>query len=326
MRSSPEKNISQTMQSESQSPTQLMSAVPWQTYAVLAVGLVAVSLAAILIRLAQAEGMSSLLISAARLGIAALILTPVTLRRYQKHLRAISRSEWLLITVSGVVLAFHFIAWTLSLEYTTVLISVVLVTTSPLWSAVLEVVFLRTHLHPVVVWGLLIAIGGGVMISVPGEGDTLALGSNPVLGGVLAIGGAVSFAIYMVIGQKIRARMPVIPYIWLVYGIAAIAASVVVLATRTAVAGFSVEGYGWLLATALVPQLIGHSAFNYAVEHVSATYIGIATQLEPVGSAILAFFAFREVPRALQIAGSAIILVGLMLASLGQHRSFKAED
>lgn len=306
------------MQSETHPQPQTMSAVPLQTYAVLAAGIAAVSLAAIFIKLAQDEGMSSLLISAARLGIAALVLTPLTLRRYWSHMRAVTRMELIWIVISGVVLAFHFIAWTLSLEYTTVLISVVLVTTSPLWSAALEVIFLHIRLNRWVVWGLLIAIVGGVVISLPGDGDALALGSNPLLGGMLSIGGAVTFAVYMVIGGKIRAKMPVIPYIWMVYGIAAIVASVVVLATRTPITGFSGEGYLWLVATALVPQLIGHSSFNYAVEHLSATYIGIASQLEPVGSAIIAFFVLREVPRPLQIAGSAIILVGLVLASLGQ--------
>lgn len=293
-------------------------AVPWQTYAILAAGVVAVSLAAIFIRLAQDAGMSSLLISAARLGIAALLLTPITLRRYWSHIQQLTQTELLLIIVSGVVLAFHFIAWTLSLEYTTVLISVVLVTTSPLWSAALEVVVLHVRLHRWVIVGLFIAIIGGVVISLPGDGDTLALGSNPVLGGLLALTGAATFAVYMVIGQKIRAKMPVIPYIWMVYGIAAIVACVVVFLTRTPVAGFSTESYVWLLLTALVPQLIGHSSFNYAVEHLSATYIGIASQLEPVGSAILAYFVFQELPRPLQIVGSGVILVGLVLASIGQ--------
>lgn len=294
--------------------------VPWQTYAVLAAGVVAVSLAAIFIRLAQDEGMSSLLIAAARLSIAALILTPITLQRYRSHLQQLSRTDLILISVSGVVLAFHFIAWTLSLEYTTVLISVVLVTTSPLWSAALEVVFLKTRLNRWILTGLLIAIVGGVVISLPGDGDTLALGSNPILGGLLAIAGAVTFAVYMVIGQKIRTTLPVIPYIWMVYGIAAMVACGVVLVTATPVAGFSTQGYMWLVLTALVPQLIGHSSFNYAVEHLSATYIGITSQLEPVGSAILAYFVFRELPRPLQIVGSAVILVGLVLASLGQSK------
>ena len=111
----------------------------------------------------------------------------------------------------------------------------------------------------------------------------------------------------------------------LVYGIAAVTASAIVIFTATPVTGFSGEGYLWLLATALVPQLIGHSSFNYALEHLSATYIGIATQLEPVGSAIIAFFVFREIPRPLQVAGSTIILVGLILASLGQSKRPESE-
>jgi drug/metabolite transporter (DMT)-like permease len=69
-----------------------------------------------------------------------------------------------------------------------------------------------------------------------------------------------------------------------------------------------------------VPQLIGHSSFNYAVRYFSATFVGITVQTEPILSAIIAYFAFNEVPLPLQIVGSTAVLVGVIMASLGQER------
>lgn len=292
--------------------------ISWQIYAVLAMGVLAVSLAAIFIRLAQAENMPSLLIAAARLTLAALILTPIILRRYRPHLRRLTRTDMLLISTSGMFLAAHFILWVSSLENTSVLISVVLVTTSPLWSALLEAVFFNQRLSRIGVIGLLTAIVGGIIISLPTDSAPIISGQNPLLGSLMALGGAVTVAVYLVIGRQVRPRLPVLPYIWLVYGIAAIAALIVVAFTRTPVTGYSAQGYLWLVIVALLPQLIGHSAFNYALEYLSATYVGIASQIEPIGSALFAFFIFGEIPQELQVIGSLVIVGGVILATRGK--------
>lgn len=298
------------------------SRTPWQTYTVLALGLAAVSMSAVFIRLAQDEGISSLVIAAARLVIATLILTPLALGRYRTHLAQLNRRDLLLIGISGLFLALHFVLWITSLELTSVLISVVLVTTSPLWAGLLEFVFLKLRLTRIILTGLVLAIVGGIIIGLPtGNSSNLSLGSDPLLGSLFALGGAVAVAVYLVIGRSVRPKLPLIPYIWLVYGSAAIFALLAVLLTRAQVTGYSANGYWLLLAVALFPQLIGHSSFNYALKHLSATYVGVASQLEPVSSAILAFIVFQEIPASSQLAGSVIILAGVLMATVGQTRS-----
>jgi drug/metabolite transporter (DMT)-like permease len=111
-----------------------------------------------------------------------------------------------------------------------------------------------------------------------------------------------------------------------VYGVAGITALVAVLISGAPLSGYSPTAYGLLLALALIPQLIGHSSFNYVLEYLSATYVGISTQLEPVLSAILAFLLFQEVPRLLQIVGSAVVMAGVILATLGQSSRAAPEN
>lgn len=297
------------------------ASTPWQTYAILAVGLAAVSLSAIFIRLAQDEGISSLVIAASRLLLATLILTPMALRKYRSHLQSLTRRDLLLVSISGLFLALHFILWITSLELTSVLISVVLVTTSPLWAALLESLFLKARITRLVALGLAFAVTGGILIGLPGENNLISLGSNPLLGSLFALGGAIAVAVYLVVGRSVRPKLPLIPYIWLVYGIAAIFALLAVAVSGAQITGHSTNGYLLLLAVALFPQLIGHSSFNYALKHLSATYVGVASQLEPVSSAILAVIVFQELPTSLQLAGSSVILAGVVLATIGQSRS-----
>jgi drug/metabolite transporter (DMT)-like permease len=294
--------------------------IPLRAYGAIVIGILAVSLAAIFIRLAQMEGVPSLFIAAGRLTLASLLLTPLAWRKYSSEICCLALPDLLLAGLSGFFLALHFATWILSLEYTSVLVGVVLVSTGPLWIALLEAIFLNARPGIIFLLGLFLAIVGGILIGVTGVEDTVP-GQNPPLGAALAVGGAVAFAVYMVIGRKLRVELSLLPYIWLVYSCAAAVLLLALLATGTIVVGYSGEGYLWVVAIALVPQLIGHSSFNYAVKYLPATFIGIAGQLEPVASALIAFLRFHEIPHPLQMLGSAVILVGVTLVGLAQTRS-----
>ncbi|MBW4435570.1 MAG: DMT family transporter [Pleurocapsa minor GSE-CHR-MK-17-07R] len=291
------------------------AAVPRQAYIMLAVGILAVSTAAIFIKFAQDDGVPSLVISAGRLLVSLIVLTPIVLLRYRADLSRLSRSDLLFAALAGAVLGLHFALWIGSLEFTSVLVSVVLVTTGPLWVALLEFLFLKAKITRLVALGLLLAtIGSGIIGVGGGTGDDSA-GSQPLLGAVMALGGAVSVAIYLLIGRKIRAKTSLIPYIWLVYGFAAIFLVLAILLTGTPVTGYPVSGAFWVALTGLVPQLIGHSSFNYVLKYLSATFVGLSSQIEPIGSAIAALIIFRQVPTVVQIIGSFVILAGVTLAT-----------
>lgn len=294
-------------------------AIPVSVYLMLAAGIAAVSLAAIFIRYAQLEGLPSFLIAAGRLTVSALLLTPFALARHWTLIRSLTRRDLLLALGAGFFLAIHFATWIASLEYTSVLISVVFVTTNVLWVAVLEVLFLRVRLAALVIVGLIVAFAGGLIIGVADSGDT-AIGSQPVLGALLALAGAIAVAVYLVIGRNLRAKLPLLPYIWLVYGMAALFLIALVVMTGTPVAGYSTAGYFWIVIMALAPQLIGHTSFNYALRYIPATVVGIITQAEPIGAAIAAFILFGQLPLPAQIVGSLLIVVGVIIASVGQTR------
>lgn len=305
--------------------TKTQSPVPLQAYAVLAVGVIAVSLGSIFIRLAQQQGVPSLLIAAARLAIAAIILTPIALQRHRADLRQLQRNDWLLLGTAGLFLAIHFAAWVSSLEYTNVLVSTVLVNTNPLWVAILEVLFLKARLNRMVKLALLLGLVGGVIIGIPSKGP-FSLANDQFQGALLALMGALAVAVYFTIGRKLRAKLPVLLYIWLVYSCGALILLLGVFTAHIPLTGYTNDAYLWLVTMAVFPQLIGHSSLNYALGFLQATYVTISAQLEPVVSAIFAYFLFQEIPGVLQFIGSLVVLSAVFLASWGQSGGTEHSD
>lgn len=294
---------------------------PLRIYIVLVIGVLASSSAAIFIRLAQSEEVPSLIVAGGRLSIATLVLMPFVIfrRSHVAQIRQLTRRDLLLIGASGFFLAVHFATWISSLEYTTVLISVVLVSTSPIWVAFLEMVFLKARLSQMVIVGLLLVVFGGMVIGLSGGDSDSVTDHRPTLGASLAIVGAISVAIYMVIGRKVRASLSTTPYVFMVYGVAAVTMLVVILFSGTPITGYSAEGYLLLVGLSLFPQLTGHSAANFLLAHFPATYVSLAWQTEPIVSAFGAFVVFTEVPGPLQMLGGVIIVVGVVLATLNDR-------
>lgn len=289
------------------------------------VAISAVSTAAIFIRMAQ-ESVPSLVIAAYRLTLASMILAPSALIRHRQNIRSMSRKEIGLAVLSGIFLAFHFATWISSLEYTTVASSVVLVTTSPLWVALLSPLVLREPLRRPVLYGLVIALVGsgvvGLSDSCPWTANGLAcptlgnfLNGRAFLGDLLALAGALLASGYLLIGRRLRSKVSLVSYTFLVYGIAAVTLVLVVVLTGQKVAGFPPINYLWLLALALIPQLLGHSTFNWALRYLSAAYVSITLLGEPIGSTILAYLFLHEIPSITKVVGAGLILVGIVIAS-----------
>ena len=287
----------------------------WQPYAVLLIGVLAVSTAAIFIRLAQEEGAPSLVLAAARLAVASLVLTPIVLRRHRAELHTIRVRDMWLAVAAGVALGLHFASWITSLEYTAVVNSVTLVTTNPLWVALMTPLVLKERVGRWTMAGLVLALGGGIIVALSGEAGTPPTRQEPLLGNGLALFGAWMVSIYFVIGRQLRSRLSVMTYIWLVYSVAAVLLSMVVVVSGQQVLGLPGEAYLWMVLMGLVPQLIGHSAFNYALGFLPAAYVTMVALFEPVGSGLLAMLLLDEWPVPLQLAGATLILVGIALAT-----------
>jgi drug/metabolite transporter (DMT)-like permease len=143
-------------------------------------------------------------------------------------------------------------------------------------------------------------------------------GGTAFLGDLLALVGALTVAGYLLIGRSLRENMSLVPYIFVVYGMAALILVVIALATGEPLFGYEPQTYLWFLLLALIPQLLGHSTYNWALGYLPASFVSVTLLGEPISSAILAYFILDEVPTALMIFGAILILIGIYIASRRQ--------
>jgi len=277
----------------------------------LVLGIVAVSSGSIFARFAQADA-PSLAIAAFRLSLATLFLLPAAWLRYRRELRDLPAREWGWLLLSGLFLAVHFATWITSLEYTSVASSVALVSTSPLWVALIAWIAWREPMKASLLAGLGLALAGSAVISVAEAQASIS--ARPFLGNALALSGALAVSGYWLIGRRLRRHLPLVPYVTVVYGSAALLLLTAALFLRQPLTGFKPATYGWFLMLALLPQLLGHSSFNWALGHLPAAYVAVATLGEPIGAALLAFLLLGETPGFLKMLAAALILAGIYLA------------
>lgn len=293
-------------------------------FVVLALGVLAAASSSIMIRLAQNLGLGSTTISAGRLTLAALILLPFALTQGRSEIRQLSSRQVRLGLIAGTFLALHFIAWISSLQYTSVASSVALVTTNPLWVALASVLFFREKLSLATIGGVVLTMTGSLLIALSdGSGGDA---SNALFGDALALLGAVAVSVYFLLGRELRKSVNTLPYIWLVYSSAAVLLLMIAIATELVQGGnistlLDIPPVGWLLllGLALGPQLLGHTSFNWALRYLSATFVAVAILGEPIGSALLALFMFNETFQPLQLAGFAILLIGIAVAAAAER-------
>ena len=291
------------------------------------IAIVSVSTASLFIRFAQQEA-PSLAIAAIRLAFASLLLAPHALIRYKDEMRALTRNELILGLLSGFFLALHFAAWISSLEFTSVASSVVLVSTGPLWVALLSPIFLREPLTKMIFGGMVLALLGGTIIAISDSCTWQAgltcpslsslLQGKSMQGNLLALSGAITVSGYLLIGRRLRAKMSLIPYIFMVYSMAALVLIAFMLVARQTPFGYPAITYLWLLLLALIPQIIGHSTYNWTLRFLPATLVAILTLGEPIGSTILAYFILQESPGFIKLSGAFLILSGIFIATRSQ--------
>ena len=281
----------------------------------LAVAVAAVSTGAVLVRLSDAP---STVAAFYRVLFTTLPLVPLALWRYREDFGRIGRRDLAFATLSGVALAVHFAAWFESLAWTSVAASVTLVQAQPLFVAVGAWLLLEERLNARIVLGIAVAVVGMVTMSV---GDLLGgvlVGPAPLFGNALALLGAVMAAGYVLAGRSLRQRVPLVPYVVVVYGVCSVALLGIVLAQGAPLTGYAPREWLLFAGLALGPGLFGHTVINWALAHVESSLVSVSLLGEPIGSTLLAVVVLSEAPTLFAVGGGAVVLVGIALTASGR--------
>ncbi|MDQ3987459.1 MAG: DMT family transporter [Actinomycetota bacterium] len=275
--------------------------------AYLSLGVLAASFSPILLRLA--DDAEPLALSFWRCAAGAAILFPFA----RSRLRSIGRVEFKTCAVSGLFLALHFATWITSLELTTVASSVLLVSTTPIFVALVAPFVVKENLKPTGWAGVGAAFAGTALIT------GVDFGGASLDGNLLALTGGATAAGYVLAGRLARRSLDILSYAVVTYGVAAVILGIVCVIGRVPVGGYG-AGTWWAIVGVIVgPQLLGHTIINLVLSDIDVTTVSVSLMAEPVVATILAAFIFDEIPSLVLYPGAAAIFVGIYLVAASQR-------
>jgi drug/metabolite transporter (DMT)-like permease len=285
---------------------------------------VAIGAAAIFARYAL-TGAGPLAVAAARLALAALVLLALS-----RGLTRLSRRRELALGLAGLALALHFATWIASLEFTSVAVSTLLVTTTPLWTEIFDAVRERRAPSVAFVLSLVLGFAGVALVAAQRSSGAPPVPGHALLGDILALAGSFAIGAYLLIvrdtGANSRgARLPTRDIVTRTYGWAALVLVVTAGTARQPPPAISdLVAWAGILAMALVSQLLGHTALNAALRDFRPSVVALSTLAEPVVAAVLAAIVFRELLGPATIAGGVLVLAAVAI-TLATSRPASAE-
>ena len=131
----------------------------------------------------------------------------------------------------------------------------------------------------------------------------------------LALLGAFAVVGYFIVGRKARSRISLLGYVTPLYGVCSLFLLIWVLMAGDRLAPYSAGVWAYLAALAIVPTIIGHTVFNWALKHVRPTAISLAFLGEPVLASVLALIFFAQRPPFATFVGGALVLAGVYLTT-----------
>ncbi len=281
---------------------------PWVLWLVMA-GVLSFAGSAILVRYASAA--PGLAVAALRTSIAIGILAPFGTRATLRAWEGLGRRDVWLIILAGALLGLHFVMWISSIYYTSVASAAVLVSTGPIFMAFFGFLFLGERLSRRTTIAIFVAVAGSIVLGLADSESHPPIAGNPMLGNALALLAAVVWALYLLIGRVVRRRVDWLPYVFPLYVVAGMTTVIFAVGSGTPLTGYPVYIYLLCGAMALLPQILGHGSFNFAVKFYPAAFLGLVSLLEPIGAAALGMLLFDEIPGPVAVVGMVLILVAV---------------
>ena len=284
--------------------------------AVLGISLLGISFAAPLVRVSSAHPVA---IATWRLGFSLLLIAiALGVSGQWRQLRTLRARDLTVASAAGVMLALHFWSWNTSVDLTTVAASVVLVNLQPVFVALLSATWLREPPGRRQWLGILVALVGAGVVASEGFMDVVvATGHRPMLGNLLAIVGAVTAAVYYVIGRDLRKTIDLWAYVAVVYGACFVALLAISWMLDVPLMPQPPRELAIFAGLAIGPMLLGHTGMNYALRYLPAYVVNLTVLGEPIGATLLAAFlpGIAEVPTVITLVGGGLILSGVVLAA-----------
>lgn len=283
-------------------------------YAALAFGVVCIGLSAIFTKWTHVPGSVSAFY---RVGIAELALLPIFLVSARRGHVRLDRRAWIVALAAGVFFALDLGLWNTSLSFASAANATLLGNDAPLIVGLIAFFVFRERLRPAYWAGLIIALlGMGIIVGQDAFSGQHGLG----LGDALALVAGCAYALYMVTTQRVRAHMNTVASL-VIPGMAGGALLLAFnLITGRALWGFPAGSWLALLGLALISQVAGWLAINYALGHLPASVVSVTLLAQPVLTALFAVPLLGEALTGRQMLGGLVALAGIYLVNRAAAR------
>ena len=211
---------------------------------------------------------------------------------------------------AGVCFIFDLWLWHLSVEYTSVANSTMLVGLSPLWVAIASVALFGARLRRRSWAGLALALAGALVLGLA-KGARWGTG----LGELLGAAASVAYAFFTLALARARAGMSARRVLAVVSFTCLAGFAFLALAQGHAFTGFPTRAWGSLLGLGLLVQVLAWWLISWGLGHVDANLGSIGLLVQPVATVGLGWLLLAEGVKPVQGLGSLLILAGIALAA-----------
>ena len=274
------------------------------------IGVLGISMSAIFVKYSTA---SSAVTAAFRLFWTVILMIPVVFgkKEVRKELFSMGKKQGILSALSGAFLAAHFVLWFESLQHTSVASSTTIVCTEVIWVSLGFCLVLKGRLSTKAITAIAVTFIGSVLIACA---DSNAGGLH-LYGDILSLLAAIAVAVYTLIGRVVRKTNSTTVYTFVVYTACALFLVLTCLVQKENLFGYGLSPIIVGLLLSVFSTILGHSIFSWCLKYFSPSFVSASKLCEPVVAAMAAGVLFGEMPGALQIFGSILILGGVLFYS-----------
>ena len=279
---------------------------------VLVFALLSVSTSSIIARFLP--DVSAVVISFWRLAIACFLIWIYTIFFRQAR---IEKKNYKLYVFSGLFLALHFACFYGAVKLTSIANATLLGITAPMFTILFERLILKRKLKPTVLLGFVFTLSGTLIIASSG----FSLSDDSILGKLLGMSAALFIAMVYILADKLRIKSNTVAYTRMLYTIAAFFLLIISILNRESVFAIHTTDIVWLVALGIIPTILGHSLFYYAIKYTSPTIVASVPLGEPIIASILAWLFFLEKVPVITLAGGVLILCGVYFIIVNSPRA-----
>jgi drug/metabolite transporter (DMT)-like permease len=185
-----------------------------------------------------------------------------------------------------------------------------LIQVSPVLIALLAAVFLSERFTVYLGLGLALAFGGVAVIAL----STSPSGDRDLLGVGLCLVSAVVYSISLILQKPLVARLSALHVTWLACTVGAVACLPFAPGLVSEVADAPASSVLWVVYLGVFPTAIAFTTYAYALQHMTASSLGVTTYLVPPITIVMGLVFLDEVPPAMAYVGGVLALVGVSVA------------